>query len=405
MMRLEEDACVIKTSILNNLENRKECLMLYVIKDHFILSEVQNPQGRCVTLYLPTHRYLNQKKEDRITFKNLIKELEAKLDLKDFERQNQVLHNILEDDELWEHSQDGMAVLSCDNYCYVYRFPHAVPTMSKVEDDFYLRPLLYVEQQTIDFHVLGLNLDHFELFRYHQNRLTKIDLSEADTLNRRAVLGQQHTEDYFTESSFAGVGRPAIHTSNTDKRKDFDVDTHKYFRFIDHYVQDKFSNPMKQPLVLMSTQTNISDFCEVSHNPYLYKHSIDLGYQNVSIKTIEEEVSKIAKMIVEENNQNRIRIYKQAQVQNHSLIDLYNIYESCLEGKIDTLMIKKDSHIYVKMHENSRKFKLSHSEDKQAVELIDLMVKQVLTQQGKIWILPKNTELIEDIACILKYSK
>lgn len=167
--------------------------MLYVIKDHFILSEVQNPQGRCVTLYLPNHRYLNQKKEDRITFKNLIKELEAKLDLNDFERQNQVLHNILEDDELWEHSQDGMAVLSCDDYCYVYRFPYSVKTMCEIDDDFHLRHLLYAEQQNLDFHVLGLNLDHFELFSFQQNRLSKIDLPESESLSRRAVLGQQHT--------------------------------------------------------------------------------------------------------------------------------------------------------------------------------------------------------------------
>lgn len=403
MMRLEEDACVIKTSIHLNVGNRKECLMLFVIKEHFILSEVQNPKGRCVTLTLTTHRHLNEKKQDRIVFKNLIKDLEHKVDANDYEHHRKILKDLLEDDEFWKYSQDGMAVLSCDDYCYVYRFPYSVKTMCEIDDDFHLRPLLYAEQQNLDFHVLGLNLDHFELFSFHQNRLSKIDLPEIETLSRRAVLGQQHTEDYFTESSFAGVGRPAIHTSNTDKRKDFDVDTHKYFRFIDHYIQDKFSNPLKLPLVLMSTQTNISDLREVSHNPYLCKHSIDLGYQNVSTQTLEEEAIKIKELMNDENNQNQIKAYESAQIQNHTEKDLHIIYQASHEGKIDTLLIKEDKHIYVKMHENSKNFKLCHFEDEEAVELIDLIIKQVLNHQGRIWILPKETEVIDDIACILRY--
>src|SRR4030042_4993805 len=100
----------------------------------------------CLSLYMSTHRSHPDNIQDPIRFKNLVKQLEKSL-LKQYSAIG--VKELLEpfktlgsNSEFWNHTLDGLAVLSATELFKVIRLPIVVEDQVVVADSLHTKPLL-----------------------------------------------------------------------------------------------------------------------------------------------------------------------------------------------------------------------------------------------------------------------
>ena len=119
-------------------------------------------QPPCLSLYQPTHRRHPENKQDRIRFRNLVKEMEGSLRqayptleaqqlLKPFEE-------LAQDHTFWDHTQDGLAVLAGPLLFHVFSLPLPVEELVVVANSFHTKPLRRILQSADRFQ--GFEVGH-----------------------------------------------------------------------------------------------------------------------------------------------------------------------------------------------------------------------------------------------------
>ena len=108
---------------------------------------IEEPEGLCVSIFLPTHQAGAQTQQDPIRLKNLLREAEEQLLAKEFRtpEAEELLGpawELLDDSVFWRHQSDGLAVLLSPGVFRHYRLPLNFEDLVVVADRYHLKPLL-----------------------------------------------------------------------------------------------------------------------------------------------------------------------------------------------------------------------------------------------------------------------
>src|SRR5688500_18503047 len=105
---------------------------------------LNSPEPPCVSLYQPTNRRYPENQQDPIRFRNLTKSLEQSLRQKYTTREVtpllELFQALADDQEFWNHTLDGLAVLGAPGLFRVYRLQRLVPEFVVVADSFHIKP-------------------------------------------------------------------------------------------------------------------------------------------------------------------------------------------------------------------------------------------------------------------------
>lgn len=124
--------------------------------------------------------------------------------------------------------------------------------MSVVADSFHIKPLLKAYQYAGNYHLLGLSRDNFYLYEGNQFGLTEVEIHKDTPRTKNEVLGFESTDPHLSYGSYGGAEGPAMYHGHGDSQNEIDIDTEKYFRYVDKFVLDNCSNVSKQPLILVA---------------------------------------------------------------------------------------------------------------------------------------------------------
>jgi hypothetical protein len=200
-------------------------------------------KGRpCLSLYQPTHRRHPENQQDPIRFGHLVKALETSLPQELATEAKKVLlapfHALADDRDFWNHTQDGLAVLSAAGLFRVFRLQQPVAELAVVADSFHTKPLRQRLQSIGRYQVLALSLHKVRLFEGDRHALDPQALTPDDL--RRRVL-----ETWQRCSSGLGKLRGAMQVSWP---RAFGIDPSPSFPFVagaSHTAS--FSNPIGKP--------------------------------------------------------------------------------------------------------------------------------------------------------------
>jgi hypothetical protein len=163
----------------------------------------------CLSLYQPTHRRHPENQQDPIRFRNSIKTLEQSLRRKYPAREIQPLlepfQRLAEDQDFWNRTLDGLAVLSATGIFRVYRLQRPVPEIVVVADSFHTKPLLRIFQSADRYQVLALSRREIKLFEGNRDALDAVELASGVPQTIVEALGAELTEPHQTVASY-GTG-------------------------------------------------------------------------------------------------------------------------------------------------------------------------------------------------------
>lgn len=208
---------------------------------------------------------------------------------KDVSASMNVLYKIGDDTELWNYTLNGLAILSSPNRCVIYKLHDTVKPLAIVADGFHTKPLIKEFQSINQYLLLALSSNEFDLFQGNQNGIVKLELEPGILRDIEAVIGDQLTDTYLAQGPFNGVGESPIYHGYGGAKPEIDKDTEKFFRYVDRFVDENYSKPLKLPLILVALHEHHSTFVQISNNPYLVNDGRVGEYSSFSLEQLREK--------------------------------------------------------------------------------------------------------------------
>lgn len=368
--------------------------MTYELAKHFPHEIIFQTEGPMITLYQPTHRRFPENKQDPIVYKNLLRDIENTLSAK---YEKDMIETImlpfyeLEDDaEFWNNTLDGIAVLGNQTQCVIYNLQETFNEFATVANSFHIKPLIKAFQSLENYQLLGLSRNSFTLYQGNRNRISEITLSSDTPTSLEDVLGEQKTESYLSHGSYGGASGNAMYHGHGDTKQETDIDTEKYFRYVDKFVYDNYSNQSKLPLILVALGEYHSDFRNKSVNPYLHEEGITKSYESMDLDEVKDEVLSIIEPIHQAKIQELIDTYHQAEAGSLGSSKVAKIASAAFDGRIETVLIEENRIVGGKIDMETGEVKFGSIDSPDLDDILDDIAELALMRKGQVFILPKD---------------
>jgi len=359
------------------------------------LTELLAPhRAPCLSLYQPTHRRHPEREQDPIRFHNLVKTMEASLLeayapaevgllLKPFDA-------LAQDRNFWNHTLDGLAVLSAPDLFRVFQLPRPIAELVVVAESFHLKPLWQFLQSIDRYQVLGLSLDRIRLFEGNRDALEEIELADGVPRTIVDALGAELTEPHQTVASYGGVSGAsnAMHHGHGAKADEADIDADGFFRAIDRAVLEHHSQPSGLPLILAALPEHHHRFREISHNPFLLDEGIAINATAVTTDTLRT----LAWQVVEPRYEARIskltNDFQAASAYGRGSDNLRQIASAAASGRVATLFIGADRLIAGQLDEGTGAVVGRALSDPRVDDVLDDLGELVGRMGGAVVVIP-----------------
>jgi hypothetical protein len=296
-------------------------------------------QAPCLSLYMPTHQNHPENLQDIILFKNLVRQMEESLMQKyssgEVQKHLDPLKTLVDNNDIWYHTLDGLAVFSAEGIFEVIRLNKSVEELAIVADSFHTKPLRQYLQSVDHFHVLCLTLHDIRLFEGNRHSLTEVELTADTPKTITEALGDELTDKHSTIASYGGVGgeSTSMHHGHGGYKEESEKDAERFFRVVANAIYEHFSKPSGWPLILAALPEHHNLFQKVSKNPLLLPKGIAINPSSVS----PDQLAKMAWEIMEpEYNlklDSLVERFEQARANGKGSDDYKEVAVAAVEGR------------------------------------------------------------------------
>jgi hypothetical protein len=348
----------------------------------------------CLSLYQPTHRHRPDNQQDPIRFRNLVKVLEASL------RDEQPAHELrallepfealARDHQFWNHTLDGLAVLSAPGFLRVFRLQRTVPELAVVAGSFHAKPLRRLLQSADRYQVLDLSRGKIRLFEGNRDTLDQIDPADGVPTTMTEALGDQLTDPHQTVSSYGGVGgaKAPMHHGHGGRKDEVDLDAERFFRAVDRAVLEHHSRLSGLPLVLASLPEHHPVFRKVSKNPFLLEVGLAINPEALTVDELRQRVWEIVEPQQRARQAAAVAAFSAAEASGLGSADLTQVAAAAVVGRVATLLVEAERQIAGHIDRATGQIQAADLAHPQVDDLLDDIGELVETQGGEVRVLP-----------------
>ena len=353
---------------------------------------LRNEETPCLSLYQPTHRQHPDNVQDPIRFRNLVKQLEESLRLKYPKREVEPLlepfHALADNAEFWNHTTEGLAVLSAPGMFRVYRLPRTVAKLAVVADSFHTKPLMRITQSTDHYLVLGLSRNSFKLFEGNRDGLVEVQPMDHAARTADEMLGKDADSREGAHRAYGPAGDSAW--QGTDVKQSLaDRDTEQFFRAVDQAVMHRYgSKSGGMGVILAALPEHHNLFRSVSKNPQLLKESLDINPDAMSLDELRERAWQLVQPYYLDRLAGLVDSYGVATGKNQASDLLDDIAKAAVEGRVATLLLEADRLVAGQIDAATGKVTAGKLGDPEVDDLLDDLGELVLKTGGEVVMVP-----------------
>lgn len=314
------------------------------------LTELLKLQGQTfVSLYMPMERTFPEREQNKVRYKNLMRQLRDHLEggkgaggtalLQQFEA-------LLSDDELWTNPRNGLAVLASDDFFKVFSLHQTVEERVRVDRQPYLQPLLRINQFAESFQILCVTRDAVRMCEGDRHVTHEVELHPSVPRNLEEALGTELTEknqsgypEGFSRAAERAGGMTMHEAGGGGKQDEIDNDRERYFRAIDKAITEHHSRP-GVPLILAALPRNQAAFREISHNPQLLEEGIPLDPSLLEASELRRHAAEIMTRRHSAWLDSVMERYGAAKGKQLTCEDLPEIGEAVYAGRVAMLLVE-----------------------------------------------------------------
>lgn len=363
----------------------------------------------CLSLYQPTHRAYPENQQDPIRFKNLLKSLEQSLRQKyttrDVKPLLQPFQDLSANQDFWNHTQDGLAVLGAPGLFRVYRLQRTVPELSVVADSFHIKPLIRILQSSDRYQLLGLNRREVKLFEGNRDALDEIEPAPGVPRTITDALGAELTEPHLTVASYGtGAAGPAMRHGHGAKKDEVDLDAERFFRAVDRAVLEHHSRPSGLPLILAALPEHHSLFRQVSQNSFLVSEAVDIHPDALSGEALRERAWRVIEPRYLARLATLVDEFGKAKSNGLGSDDAALIAEAAAAGRVATVLIEAERHLPGRVDQVSGHVEFGDLAHPEIDDLLDDIGELVLKKGGQVVVVPAERMPVDTgVAAIYRF--
>jgi hypothetical protein len=365
-------------------------------------------QGPCLSIYQTTHRHFPQNKQDPIRFRNLLQSAEDALRRQypghDPDPLITPLRELVADAEFWNHTGDGLAVLSAPGSFRIYSLQRTVPERMVVGDSFYFKPLARIVQSADVYQILGVSRQEICLFEGNRDVVDEVALAPGVPRTLTEALGEELTNRYRKVATYGGSIRPAMHHGHHSRKDEVEIDQERFFRTIDRAILEHHSRPSGLPLVLAALPEHHALFRRVSHNPQLIAASVDAWPRGMPLDELRRRAWAALEPFYLERLASLVDSFGTAAARGLGTDDLATAVRAAIDGRVDRALIDADRQVPGHLDRPSGRVIVNAGPVPEPADLLDDLAELVIRQGGEVVIVPsERMPSRSGLAAILRY--
>jgi hypothetical protein len=374
--------------------------------------------GPHLSIYMPAVKAGPETRQNSIRFKNLLDQAsdqlhESGLSPDEINRLLNQANQLRADNVFWQQQNEGLVVLINEHDTHVYQLPREFPEEARVNDRFYLTPLMQFLYEGGDFYILALSQNNVRLLKGTPYTIEEVPL-EGVASSIEDSLPYEDPERHFNwhpRSANPGTNvpgqRPGMfygHGSGDDEAANNDI--LRYFKNLNKGVTNLLKDS-RSPLVLAGVDYLLPIYKEANSYPHLVEEAITQHPKSFQEKELQQEAWKIVKPIFDEAKNEIIGRYSLLKGRNEHIAtdDLKEVITAAPFGRVEVLFVDKNAQRWGSFDEQQHEVKFSDNDQPGSQDLIEFAALETLRNGGIVYAVEPG-ELpgeAHDVAAILRY--
>ena len=366
-----------------------------------------------VSIYCPTYAAGDEKQQNQICFKNLLRQAEGQL--RKLEIRMQKIHEflrpaseLLEDTRFWLHQSDGLAVFIAAQFFRTYRLPSSFEELVVTTDRFHIKPLLPLFSGEGRFYILALSQNELRLLEGSQNRVHEVELEAVPESLAEALRYDvpERTLQFHTQTPQRRGGRRAaifhgqgVGTDDSWHKKDI----LRFFQQVDRGIHDLLASH-RSPLVLAGVDFVQSIYREANSYPHLMGEGVAGNPEQMSSKELYKEAWSIVQSLFEADRRSAVERYHARLGTGLTSKTIPEIIHAAQSGRVETLFVALGIQIWGVVDAAENAVSVHDAMMAGDEDLLDVAAVHTLTHGGKVYAVSPG-EVPDDtlLAAIFRY--
>lgn len=351
--------------------------------------------GICVSIYMPTEKVGDEKKQEPIRLKNLLRkaeEMHTMSGLRPVELRRLLLpaHDLLDNTLFWQYQDEGLALFLSSSGMTSYRLPIRFDEMVVMAEHFQIKPLLPLFTANGYFFILLLGLGRIRLLQCSRYSLGEIDLkgipADFDQFLRLHETGPEYSRrTQVSPASFMG-NRPEVFHGFSSEANDRKPEILRYFQDINDRLRVVLHDE-RAPLVLAGEDYLLPIYRDAN----TYSHVTEVGIMKDPEDLSHKELLGLAWEIVQPRflkaQQEAETKYRQlsSKRSRQASDDLEDIVLAAHDGRVDTLFVAVDVHKWGWFDPDTSRIEVLDEPATGTEDLLDIAAAQTYLNRGNVY--------------------
>jgi hypothetical protein len=373
---------------------------------------IRKEQEKAVSIYLPTLKSGKEIGQNRIRFKNLVREAEEELKKHgvrsgESTKMLKPAYDLLENSKFWQHQTEGLAVfISADGMEY-FQLPYETSEFVVCCDHYHIKPLLPVIGDDHRFFVMAASKNRVKLYegtRFSLDEISPEDLPEGVAETLRYDDFEKEVSWYTGTPGRVGL-RDAVFFGTG--AADPDVKNHilRYFQQVDGSLRNVLKDE-SAPLVFAGVDYLFPIFKEANTYSHLAHEMISGNPESLSQTDMHKKAWEIVRPIADQARLGASEKYRQLKSQNSDQVSckIEEIVPAAAHGRIDVLFVDIDAHQWGRFDPDNNDVEMGNSSDGAKFDLIDFAAVRSLDKGATVYAL-QSSELPDSspVAAMFRY--
>lgn len=365
--------------------------------------------GHRVSLFMPTRPFVpGSPDENAIRLKTLLNRAAEQLGergvrLPEIEALLSPGRVLTDDRPFWMRAEHGLAVLLGPEGMHALRLPIAMTESVRVNERYYVRPLLPFVESGGHFWLLFISQNKVRLFEGTRQNVREMPAEQMPVSLAEALRWDDFERTSLQFHSSAGQGRAQAPTYHGNKEPDYKNELARFFRQIDAALQERLRG-QTAPLVLAGVEYLIPLYRDVNTYPHLVHEAVMGNVETLPLPELHRKAVGVLQGLAERESHRFIRQIEETWGSAKTTPDPETIVPAAFVGRVDTLFLTDAGEWWGRYDESAGRATFHKLPAEGDEDLLDRAALQTLENGGAVVSLPPDRmPRGEDAVAVLRY--
>jgi hypothetical protein len=304
---------------------------------------IQQKDGPCVSIFMPTHRAGLETQQDPVRFKNLIRQaldklVEGDMRLPEAQALLAPANDLLDDNFLWRHQSEGLALFVSPEIFRYYRVPLSLAENTVVNSRFHLKPLLPLLGSDGNFYILALSQKDVRMLECTRYSIKEIKLEGVPKSLDEALKYDEREKQLQYHTASGGGRRDGSLMFHGHAASEPKKDILRYFQKVDEGLSDMLKY-VTDPIILAGVDYLLPIYREANTYGNLLAESIAGNPEGLSDEELHQQGWPLVQSHFQKAREEALARYFGLAGSGLASSDIREIVAAAYFGRVDAIFV------------------------------------------------------------------